>query len=203
MESREVSRTHPFPQRFPPAVMAALMAAVSSVTPSPIFPKAVSTAVYRQHEGKENGDLTNSAIVLHIAKDGIPRPSIGSQTLVGNFAHPKVGMDGQKEAGKRQEHMEQGTHGQKGGGVCQPVGVLDREKKRASSQKRNNQFNGVYPMDEEEQGIQTLNKKEGGEGKVQTNYGMNRPPPTTYESQGWYNRVEEAQARKKKSNTAK
>jgi hypothetical protein len=31
----EPSHTHPLPQRFPPAVMAALMAAVSSVTPSP------------------------------------------------------------------------------------------------------------------------------------------------------------------------
>lgn len=96
-------------------------------------------------------NLTSSTIVLDISKHRVPRTSIGSQALVGNVAHPKVGFDGgEEEAGKRQQHMEEGPHrhNDKKGYVlpqCQKGGERQRGQKVRNETKHHHWWTAVYP----------------------------------------------------------
>lgn len=103
----EPQRTHPLPQRFPPAVMAALIAAVSSVTPSPdphCQHHRLDRVFHAQH--------TSGAIVLHVPEHRIAAPCIWSKTLMGDLFQPISSLYCQYQAGKGQEQSIEGTHGQ-------------------------------------------------------------------------------------------
>lgn len=103
------SHTHPSPHRLP-AVMAALMAAVSSVAPSPII--AIPGQSYLKLAPALICRLTGSAIVLHISEDRITRFCVRSETLVGDISHPVVSMHSKKKTGESQEQTGERTHGQ-------------------------------------------------------------------------------------------
>lgn len=107
-------RTHPSPHRVP-AVMALLMAAVSSVTPSPVMKKSQSTFPNGQYPNTWQaigiGTRTFGTIVRDVAKNRIARRSVGSHALVGNVLQPPFCLNGKEKRGKCQQKIYEGTHG--------------------------------------------------------------------------------------------
>lgn len=75
------------PLRFP-SLMAALIAAVSSVTPSPIYQSILVFALISLEEKKKKKLLTGSTIVHDISEDNITTSRVRGESLVSYIGQP-------------------------------------------------------------------------------------------------------------------